>query len=314
MGERRTGKTSLLNQLQKRLNIPLIPVYVVINTSEEATTESILKLIINETLKYLVEQKILTKDKLKEYSSEDVDFIKNYKEIIHAAKINISNFKIVLLLDEADYLLKVKQKQSNTIDERIQNILRAALQSSEIGTDLRAVVAATTELSTYISQHSSPFYNHFRFVHLKPLTVQETRELIVQPGAMLGYSYTDKGIEYITKLSGGQPYYTQAICYEAFENAVEATRDYISDEDISIAEKKIVEDFFNSFISGFWNRSDEFERKFLRDLASVNHSINISRVKIKRLLDWQLIREDIEGNYSLSSELIKQWIMMASSK
>ncbi|KYC34663.1 hypothetical protein WA1_50570 [Scytonema hofmannii PCC 7110] len=314
VGERRTGKTSLLNQLQKRLEIPLIPVYVVLNTSEEPTAESILKLIIQETLHNLVQRNVLRENNIEEYFFNNIDFIKQYKQIILAAKVNISNLKIVLLLDEADYLLKVKQKQLNTIDERIQNILRAALQSNEIGTDLRAVVAATTDLSTYISQHSSPFYNHFRFVPLKPLSVKETEDLIVKPASMLGYSYPDSAIEKIIKLSGGQPYYAQAICYEAFENALQAQRNYISDEDVYIAEQKIVEDFFDGFLSGFWNRCNEVEMNFLRNLAKTNITNNISKIKIKRLLDWQIIIEDVNGNYSLSSELIKQWVIMASCK
>lgn len=314
VGERRTGKTSLLNQLQKRLDIPLIPVYVVLNTSEEPTAESILKLIIQETLHNLVKRNVLRDNNVEEYSFNNIDFIKKYQEIILAAKLNISNLKIVLLLDEADYLLKVKQKELNIIDERIQNILRAALQSSEIGTDLRAVVAATTDLSTYISQHSSPFYNHFRFVPLKPLSIKETEELIVKPASMLGYSYPDSTIKKITRLSGGQPYYAQAICYEAFENAVQAQRNYISEDDVHIAEQKIVEDFFDGFFSGFWNRCNEVEMNFLRNLANNNIINNISRVKVKRLLDWQIIIEDIDGNYSISSELIKQWIIMASCK
>ncbi len=314
VGERRTGKTSLLNQLQNRLDIPLIPIYVVLNTSEESTTESLLKLILQETLYNLIKRNILRDKKIEEIYFKNSDFIKQYKQIISEAKVNIDNLKIILLLDEADYLLKVKQKQSNVIDERIQNILRAALQSSDIGTDLRAVVAATTDLSTYISQHSSPFYNHFRFVPLKPLSVKETEELIVKPASMLSYSYEPIAIEKITRLSGGQPYYAQAICYEAFENAAHNQRTYISNEDIYIAEQKIVKDFFDSFLSGFWNRCNEVEINFLIALAEKDTITGISREKIKRLLDWQIIIKDINDHYFLSSELIKQWITMIAGR
>lgn len=55
VGERRTGKTSLINQLIKRLDKPFVPVFVDIYTSE-LKTESVLELILYKTIGSLIDQ------------------------------------------------------------------------------------------------------------------------------------------------------------------------------------------------------------------------------------------------------------------
>jgi Cdc6-like AAA superfamily ATPase len=319
IGERRTGKTSLLYQLQKRLEQTFIPVYIVLNTIEPAT-ESILDAILRKITQSLIKYDILEKEWI-EHHYPYRDFVDNIQEVILAAKANLADVKIILLLDEADYLLKVKSKFSimrelalfsdkkPRVDERLQNILRAALQS-KVGADLRAVVAGTTNLSTYVSQRSSPFFNHFRFEPLKPLTMQETRDLIVKPAAALEYTYTKEAVERIINLGGGQPYYCQALCYESFESASQAKRDVITEEDAAAAELKITEDLFNSYLSGFWDRTNKIERHLLSALTHNEPLKSVTRVQIKRLLDWQLVIES-EGNYRFASGLIEKWTGLA---
>jgi len=320
VGERRTGKTSLIYQLQKRLDKPFIPVYVVLNTSEP-NTEGVLKLILRKIVQSLTEREILENEWL-QHRYPYQDFIDNLAEVIAAAKRKLADIRIILLLDEADFLLRIRPglpmvrelapfiEQDAPVDERPQNILRAALQSSEIGADLRAVVAGTTDLSTYVSQRSSPFFNHFRFEPLKPFTVQETRELITKPASALGYEYTQAAVDRISNLSGGQPYYCQALCYEAFESASQDKRTLINETDAAAAEKKITDDLFNSYLSGFWDRTTEVERVFLTALAHGKPRPTMTRAQIKRLLDWQLI-VDTEGKYDFASGLIKNWTLLA---
>ncbi|MGB0383908.1 MAG: ATP-binding protein [Ardenticatenaceae bacterium] len=321
VGERRSGKTSLLYQLESRISKPFIPVYVVLNTSKPTTNE-VLKLIIRKIVQQLVRQELIEPHWMKERFAE-IDFIEDVKKIIDAAKENLADVKLVLLLDEADYLLKVEVEDSglflgwlNSIrgrrqrDERVQNLLRAALQSREIGADLRAVVAGTSDLSTYISQRSSPFFNHFRLVRLKPLTVPETRQLITKPVAGLAYCYSQDAIERIITLSGGHPYYCQALCYEAFNEALQNERHLISTQDVAAAKRKVVADFFNSYLSAVWQRSNQIEKRYLRALAQGKPTDNSSRAQIRRLLDWQIVTEN-ERNYSFSSDLLKEWTLIA---
>jgi serine/threonine protein kinase/energy-coupling factor transporter ATP-binding protein EcfA2 len=328
VGERRSGKTSLLYRVQERLNRPFVPVYVVLNMSEPRT-ESVLEFILHRIVHSLVEQEILDKDEWEKHRLSHVHFVDNVREIIIAAKAILVNVRIVLLIDEAEYLLKVEPYPSgiwgafsrfadslrgrHIVDERLHNVLRAALQSREIGNDLCAVVAGTTDLSTYFSQQSSPFFNHFRFVPLKPLTIEETLELIVRPASSSGCFYSQGAIQRITALSGRHPYYCQALCYEAFDHALQAGRMVIGDTDVSIVENKVVADLFEGFRSSYWYRANQTEKQFLRALAHAKPTGAVTRAQVKRLLDWQIINED-QGSYSFSGGLFKEWTRMVTER
>ena len=318
VGERRTGKTSLLYQLQRRLERPFIPVFAELYVCRP-TTENILQFIVHKIVATLVEQNLLSPE-WRKHRFTSIYFQDQVKEVLSVARNNLADIKIVLLIDEADYLLKVRRPGfagwidvllgRPHIDERVQNILRSTLQS-DVGTDLRAVVAGTSDLFYYVSQRSSPFFNHFRFVRLKPLTSDQTRELITKPAALLGYSYTTSAIEKIMKLSGGQPFYCQALCYEAFASAIAKMHYRINLEDVNIAEEKRVEDLFPSFRSYFWNKTNKLERKFLSALATGAPVEQFSDAQIQRLLDWGIVVRLTEDQFAFSCGLIEKWTKMA---
>ena len=320
VGERRAGKTSLIYQLMKRLGKPFIPVDIVLNTCEQ-NTESLLAHILNKTLQRLIEHNLLMPD----YNDHNVDFVEfevKIRQMLHAAKAKLSDVRIVLLLDEADCLLKISKPGTGIrgivdaimhrshIDERPQNILRAALQSAYIGSDLSAVVAGTSDLSTYYSQASSPFFNHFRLKHLKPFSSDEIYELITKPASVLGYSYSPDVIEHIIHMSGGQPFYCQALCYEAFGNALKNDRKMIIDQDVDIAENKIVNDQFSAYLSVFWNRTNKMEKRFLSMVARGDDTSAFSHQQIKRLLDWGIVVQP-EGLNAFAGGLVRTWTQMA---
>jgi len=321
IGERRTGKTSLLYQLQQRLKAPFIPVYINLSACYP-DTNSMLNHILEKIILTLIEQRILDNG-WNTFHSINPDFTDRIYEILQAARNKLADVNLILLLDEADFLLEVEEKNNVTylmkllgkriIDESIQRFLRAALQSSRIGSCLRATVAGTTDLSTYVLQRSSPFFNHFRFVPLKPLKKPETEDLIVKPAGMLGFSYSSEAVQQISHLSGGHPYYCQALCYEAFSYASQQNNTVIDSQAIAVAEEKIRTDFSHAYLIGFWRRATSRERKILAALAQGKPLNNLSNVQIKRLLDWQLLVKE-HSTYHLSAELFRQWTMMAVGK
>lgn len=269
-------------------------------------------------------QNLLTPD-WKHHHFQDTDFEDRFREIIDVVKTNLADVKVVLLLDEANYLLKIEKTRPgiqgiidgivgrHQIDERVQNILRSALQSTRVGSDLRAVVAGTSDLSAYVSQQSSPFFNHFRFVPLKPFTSAEIRELITKPASILGYSYSPSAVKRIVSLSGGQPFYCQALCYEAFGNALKAGRYLIDDQDVQVAEDIRVNDQYGPYLSYFWNRADKTEKHFLSTLAQGDDTSGFSHAQIKRLLEWGIIIQ-LDDRYAFAGGLVEKWTQMASGK
>jgi hypothetical protein len=322
VGERRTGKTSLLYQLQQRLKWPFIPVYINLSPCR-ADTDSILNHILEHIVRNLIEQHILDEN-WNRYQPAYSDFTARIYEILQIARNKLADITLILLLDEADFLLAIEEKNGVTplakllgkymVDERVQRILRAALQSSQISSCLRATVAGTTDLSRYVSRRASPFFNHFRSVQLKPLTILETENLITEPASLLGLSYSREAIRRISHLSGGLPYYCQALCYEAFSYASQQKSTTIGDQAISVAEKKIKTDFFYAYQVDFWQRATFQERKLLVALAQGKPLNNVRKTQIKRLLlDWQVLIKE-HDIYRFTAGLFKDWTLMAAGK
>lgn len=318
VGERRTGKTSVLYQIKKQLERPFIPVYIPLNIVEPET-EPILKLIRNEIVHTLIEHKLLDPE-WREHQYHSEYFQHMLTEILQSARQQLADIKLVLLLDEADYLLRIVRKGwisfidflrgTPQIDDRVQNILRATLQS-EIGICVRTVVAGTNDLAGYIAQRSSPFYNHFHEVALKPLTLSETRELIVRPASILGYTYASGIIERIITLSGGQPYFCQGLCYEAFNAALRSQKNIIDRKALAKAERKITQELYSKYyLPSFWKRVTAHQRAILATLATGRPLPGVKMQQIKGLLDWQLLIKQ-EGTYTFSAELFRIWTRMA---
>jgi len=311
VGERRTGKTSLLYQLQRRLARPFIPVFAELYVCKP-DTDSVLQYLLNRIIEHLINEKLLAPE-WTEHHFESAYFKERVGEILAAARENLGDIKIVLLIDEADYFLEIRRSDSSgEVDPLVQNILRSTLQS-DIGADLRAVVAGSNNLLYYISQHGSPFFNHFKVVRLKPLTRDQTQELIIRPAASLGYSYSPSAIKRIIELSGGQPYYCQALCYEAFANALKNNRLQITDEDVNVAETARLEDLYPSFLSYFWKRTNQGERKFLSRLVKKESLNQVKTAAVQRLIDWGLVIQSEDG-YKFASGLFEKWTTMALNR
>jgi len=320
VGERRTGKTSLLYQVGKRLDVPFIAIYIVLNTCRPRT-DDVLDHVLHTIVQTLVERGIL-ESAWRTHEFVSSDFTERVDEVLQEARRTVENPRLILLLDEADFLLEVEEESSSPtprrgvgrgrhrVDERVQRVLRAALQSQKTGSHLRAVVAGTTALSTYMLQHSSPFFNHFRFIHLKPLSLEETRELIVKPAEMLGVTFSPNAIERISSFSGRQPYYCQALCYEAFAHAQRLNTRFIGDAEVNVAEQKICDDFFHAFLSGIWRRATRRERAFLATLVRGGPCLPATNGNLQRLLDWQIVTRAQE-RYCFSAGLFERWTAKA---
>ena len=293
IGERRMGKTSLIYQVQNRLGPPYIPVYVALNQAG-ITTIDFLETIRHKVIHALVEASLLDKN-WEDHHFSYLDLSENLSDVIKEARLVMPDLRIVLLLDEADSLLNVKVPgheldPSAPLDEQLQNRIRGALQSREIGANVRAVVAGTHDLWTYVSGHSSPFFNHFRPVLLEPLSIEDTQLLILTPAAMLGYAFSKQAVDIINNLSGGQPYYCQAICFHAFASAQKAARKQIDIQDVEYAEQEVLKELLSPYSAGYWQRMNRFEQKFISALANKTSLPAHNRSDIKRLINWQVIK------------------------
>ena len=105
VGERRTGKTSLLYQLTKHLDAPFIPVYIILNTCRPHT-DDVLDHILHIIVQRLIERQILD-NTWQKYEFVSDDFVSKLEEVLQAARRVVQDLHLVLLIDEADFLLEI---------------------------------------------------------------------------------------------------------------------------------------------------------------------------------------------------------------
>lgn len=299
VGEIRSGKTSFLYKIQDKITYPYIPIYINLATVV-ANFNNIINLIFQSIVAKMNKHNLLN-----EYYYNDKynnnDLIKSLYNLFSASNINGDNVKIILLLDEADVL--------RLVDNRLQNVLRALLQSQEVGSNIRAIIAGTNELKLNINRVESPLYNHCKFIKLTALNENETTDLIVKPMEAMGYFIDEDAVNDILDACGGHPYYCQRICYDVFIEASNNKMRYIDkslvSECISNLSTGYEDESFIIFRDSYWKALSHHEKNILYKIAT-STKITAKPLEYNKLIDKQLICR--EGDrLKIISRLFLNW-------
>ncbi len=240
-GERRIGKTSLLYQIQQRLqkkNDPeyhFIPIYIDLEGSPEneffhRLMEGIIETV-QEPLAAMPQRQELHyfQQKHREPYS-DRDFRRDLRMIIDYLKTHFHlQPRLIFLLDEADIM--------NTYNNLTQQQLRRILQDTfarNIG-----VVVAGVNISKSWDRVESPWYNMFVEVAMEPFSRPEAEKLMTEPVARF-YRWDEEAMAYVYQQSQGRPHRIQQISMEAVNNMLDHKRRHITLEDVKLGYERIL--------------------------------------------------------------------------
>jgi hypothetical protein len=213
IGERRIGKTSLLQHLahpeaKSRLGFGdnYILAYLGFEGFGDLTASKFWQVILDEIqascdidwLRAKIEQ-ILT--------SGEPEFLAIKRLFRELKKQNI---QVVLLLDEFEYLVK---------NENLNPTFFSALRHIAITYNLAIVTASKRTLIYHaeLEQVSSPFFNIFSNVTLQPFDLGVVTPFISNYLHNTGISFNDRDRELVQLLSGGFPFFLQMACHFMFE-------------------------------------------------------------------------------------------------
>lgn len=213
-GPRRSGKTSLLNEIARRLRQLDDPQFcfvpVKFNCQSATQSEFFYKLMrallktLKEIYPTLAWPLLIHQQRAETYN--DFDFEDDLHSLLATLRAEVKKeIKIILLLDEGDTL--------NQYDLAMQGKIRTLISDNKtlkmvwVGT---SILKAATDLG-------SPWYN-LQITHpLLPLPPNEAHRLIIEPAKRLGYTYQVEATERILAYSNGQPYIIQYLCHRAVE-------------------------------------------------------------------------------------------------
>lgn len=230
-GERRIGKTSLLHQVQRRLealkdpDYVFYPVYIDLQGTPEDKFFATLADQIFEALQPLLEA-TGREPALARASYSHHDLIRELHGILKPLKErNSKQVKLVLLIDEVDEL--------NEYDPRVSQSLRS-LFMKRFAENLAAVVAGVRIRKEW-EKEGSPWYNFFEEIEVDAIAPEEARRLVLEPVRGL-FRFEPGAAERIVALTGGKPFQIQRRCLALVQRLHEEGRRTITLADVEALE------------------------------------------------------------------------------
>lgn len=258
VGIRRIGKTSLLKELKRRLDLVDPPekdqvrrVYVdctVIN-SEEALLR---------TLVFQLEQSGLTLLSSRAREPEQ------YQQQLFDHYVAVHGQPITFLLDEFDRLAP-----HMTADWPLLRVLPTAVQAGQV----RFILAGFRRAMETIANIRSPFTNLITPVRLAPLSCAEVQQMVVTPLGRLGITIEDEAavVQRIYEETAGLPNYIQFYCRIALQQLAAAQRTTLCLDDlVAIPEN---ETFRHFVLNTFMSNTELLERAIVYALVAEGEGI-----------------------------------------
>jgi len=227
-GERRIGKTSLLHQLKRRLELledpeyEFYPVYVDLQGTPEERFFAVLAEDIFQELAPVLGGLRPGKDLADPANYSYRDFVHDLRAVFRVLRQKSSKqIKLVLLIDEVDEL--------NDYDPKVNQRLRSLFMKS-FAESLVSVVSGV-QIKKHWELEGSPWYNFFEEIKLDVLQKKEARELIERP--IQGVLKLEDGVvDKIISLTGSRPYLIQKLCVALVNRAYEEGRRTITLQDL----------------------------------------------------------------------------------
>jgi AAA+ ATPase superfamily predicted ATPase len=262
VGERRVGKTSLLNYLAH----PDVRRSQGFDLDKFIFVYMDLQMVDSETTPLRLWQRLLRQiahhcqdDHIRQVLEEtqNMGFIDTFALVDIFDSIDKNDLYIALLLDEFEHV---------TENRNFGPDFFYGLRSLAIHHHLALITSSRRDLVDLCHSdtiRSSPFFNIFANINVRLFTTDEARLLIAVSLSGTGVSFTEAEYEIIFRLAGYHPYFLQIACSLLFD---------ISRENLELGERKNL--LFKNFnekaapqLENYWHNADDQEKIVLTALA-----------------------------------------------
>lgn len=270
-GERRTGKTSILYQVQDILGPEYICVFLDGQEFGSATLDylfyRISKLISNALGKNgmsvsLPERKAFKEDPWYVFKDQFLENVSNA----------IGNKYLVILFDEFEALEHAVRDE--TMDPVIFDYIRNLMQHEE---KLVFIFAGLHRLEEMMQDYWGVLFNIAMYWKISLLEESEAKKLITRPVEGYNLLYDDLAIEKIIRATACHPYFVQLLCRFLVNRHNTEERNYITVQDVNEELVNVVEKAKPHF-NYIWTLSSLHERILLAILPEILRKKNIATV------------------------------------
>lgn len=223
---------------------------------------------------------------------------------------------MAVLIDEATLLAAFESKHT-------LSYLRGIIQSEDLR-EINWIIAGSDLLYTLTSRESSPLYNLFLTLRVRALDSTTTAELIRSPIEGQGVEYSSDAVDYITDVTGGIPYWVQAVCHHVVDllnerrkldvqlrDARDAVRRVVQHQDLSLLEiwneLSAVERFLFCLVAGEDGRPRA--SRLIALSSDLKVPLNETRVleSMARLESVGIVAEE-DGLFTIEDGILREWV------
>jgi hypothetical protein len=269
IGERRTGKTSILQQLPARLKDPRsIPVYIDgqqlgIDAGMSSFFLSLTVAIADGLAAAGIIVPHLTPEQLRE--NPQYIFEQQYLPLVRE---RIGGRVLLLTIDEFEELgARVKR---GLLPPEIFPYLRHLIQHGE---QLAFIFAGTHKVEQLMGDYWSVLFNIAEYRKVSFLKREEAVRLITEPVRSFGMVYDNLAINEILSLTACNPYFTQLLCNLLVNRCNEAERSYVTVQDVRDTVEELLETG-RAHLTFLWQTSDREAKLTLAALAELRDQLD----------------------------------------
>lgn len=315
-GQRRTGKTSLLNNLGRLLPNSIVPLFVDLQgpVSRASSPAGFLYNLAKSMVDSADRQRNLTLPSLSRETLADDPFTV-FDEWLDSIEVSLENSTALLALDEFEALDQaLVDGRFNEID--ILGMLRNLIQHRP---RFKVMLAGSHTLNEF--QRWSSYLINAQVLHLSYLTKTEARQLIEQPCPGFALRYDADASQRVLDLTRGHPFLVQLLCAEivVLKNEQEPKlrrHAMLADVETAIPEALSSGSMFFSDIER--NQVDGSALVVLRAIANqgegaivplaflADQNVEGLGYVLKTLLQRELV-EQTDNGYRVRVELIRRW-------
>ncbi|NEP13555.1 MAG: AAA family ATPase [Symploca sp. SIO2C1] len=241
LANRKTGKTSLLNRIYRRLkNMPNYQVFYC-------------------DLQTVYDYDIFCQELAFSYPEFEQEVVKNndilplsFRHLISNIKQRNSNQQIIFIFDEVDEILAYDIKQK----EQLFKTFRTLSQRENI----RFIFSGTTELVKRVRHPDSPLFNFCNPMKIGILEEKAARELVTVPMGTLRVKFDNQAaiVQRILDLTARHPNIIQYICDALIRKINENQQRTITQQDLDLVSS--YQEFYEYFESLIWGQSTVLEK------------------------------------------------------
>jgi hypothetical protein len=208
-GQRRTGKTSILRQLTRRLGSRCIPVFLDVQ-GEQLSGASDASGVLEGIARFVRQDAQERAFSLPVLDAADLqrDPYPAFGRWLDQVEQSLDNRTLLLCFDEFEALEEAIEERR--LDGRMLNMLRAIVQHRQ---RITVLLAGSHQLDELSPRWSSSLINT-RLLPISFLERDDARELIVQPVAQFPAIYQPAAVERILAATACQPLLIQSLCAE----------------------------------------------------------------------------------------------------